>query len=880
MATPSRDNTSQTEPARFSHPAAGGVVVLVAGLSAAWFAAGSTGLLGHPLQHAMTWLCLALATIAAWPPRRSLAAWAVLTGGAVLAVAFTSSNLPAVNVLAVAVMLAAIAQSSRGLTFVVPASAGSTPRSATISPPAEAGPTNRGMTGRLALIAALAATVLGCFRLACSSIPAVWLAADAAGRALGRVAGWITGNRETIGATFGGIDFLVAMAAVYVAWVVCTAPPRRRHALWAAAAIVIGQFIYLIALGCSQQLLDLLPDLATPPPIDLESYVGIWTWGNGLRTLIPWNVPLLALLIHGSILAVMVRGAAWLPAVELSRSDIESQKERDRREDVPGSVLVRDMLFGFGPALLAVAAALLTALAVNPSDLRGKTVVAYQTSAADFAPPQYDSDAGQYAMLAPLVESLGGKFKLSKDLSGQDLAEADVLLLVDAGQPLPPGTLGRVWDYVRGGGSLLLVGQASLPVQDVLDPLAVRFRPGAAVGRTDGWEHSYDVLAHAATAGLDDLRNRFGVQSGVALRVRWPARPVLVGRWGWSEPPNDAAVAAASQLGDLVLAAEQGCGAGRAVVLGDASALHNETLAGDYPFVGRLLGYLAHRPASPQDLWRQLLALAALAAMLALLCFRSAEKADSPHLHERGTVPFFQPAAWQVMLTGAVLAATLVCVTTAAYWSGRVLPDGRSHSAGGFNNVAYIDASHLESYGGQPGDRQNARGIAGLLRTLMRQGYLPLLASDLTKERLSRAGLLISIGPARQFSTAEREAIKDFVGGGGTLVCLVGAEEARPSAPLLADFGLKVPPSPVPPGEKAREPEPLGAFQQTFTQATGDRYVQFYAGWPVEETKPPKPRAQPTDESPDESRNEAMEEPTGDPGNKATPWVAWFEREE
>jgi hypothetical protein len=136
----------------------------------------------------------------------------------------------------------------------------------------------------------------------------------------------------------------------------------------------------------------------------------------------------------------------------------------------------------------------------------------------------------------------------------------------------------------------------------------------------------------------------------------------------------------------------------------------------------------------------------------------------------------------------------------------------------------------LEAYSS---DLWTNHGIAGLARTLMRQGYLPLLAADLSDDRLERAGLLISIGPAREFSARERDTVKDFVAKGGTFICLAGAEEARPSASLLADFNFSISPSPVPPGEKTPEPEPLGAFRQSFGTAN-KRYVQFYAGWPVE----------------------------------------------
>ena len=91
--------------------------MLTAGMAAAWFAAGSTGLLAHPLQRALTWLALAVALMAAWPRNvRSFGTWAILASGVILGLLFTASAIPTLNVLAVAVVLAAIAQVSRDLT--------------------------------------------------------------------------------------------------------------------------------------------------------------------------------------------------------------------------------------------------------------------------------------------------------------------------------------------------------------------------------------------------------------------------------------------------------------------------------------------------------------------------------------------------------------------------------------------------------------------------------------------------------------------------------------------------------------------------------------------------------------------------------------------
>jgi hypothetical protein len=777
------------------------VVMLAAGMAAAWFAAGSTGLLGHPLQRALTWLALAVALVAAWPNKRhSFGTWAILAIGAIVALCFTASTIPTLNVLAVAVMLAAISQVSRNL------------------------------TARVALIAALGATALACFRLATTSVPTVWLLADGIGWLLGRFAGWLAGCRLEVGATFGGIDFLVLTFTIYAAWLLCTVPPRRSRAVWLAAIIVVCHFAYLVALAYSEKLLALLPALVVPPASD-TSQVGVWTWSNGLRTLIPWNMPLLAMVIDLVIVTAMVANSPWLPIVEIDPEKLKRQKAREAKEEVPGTVLLKDMLFQFGPPLLAVAVALLAALAVNRSDLKGKKIVAYDKGFLNWIKPEYGSQYdGRFGMLPAFVESLGGKFEHSKHLAETDLADADVLLLIHPDEPWSTETLDRVWSYVRGGGSLLLAAEPAIHQDDslssfneVLAPSAMEVRFDTAVSRPDQWEQSYDVMAHPAAAGIDDLRNRFGIQLASSIRTNWPARPMLVGRWGWSDPGNDAistggpSYAAGDRLGDLVLAAEQRVGQGRVLVLGDTSPLQNDGLPSAFPFTGRLLSYLANRPSSPQAAWRQWLTLVTLLAMVGLLAGR--------------------PAAWQTMLTASVLGVTLLCCTAVNYWSGHVLPDGHSITSGNIHNVAYVDASHLEAYQSESQTERGAsrgRGIAEFMRTLMRQGYLPLLAPDVTPERIKRCGLFISIGPASEFTAAECDAVKQFVNAGGTFVCMVGGEESRPIAPLLAEFGFKVPHSPAPPGEDAREVAPLSGFQQVFGERSANRHVQFYAGWPIE----------------------------------------------
>ena len=589
------------------------VVILAVGMIAAWLAAGSTGLLAHSLQHALTWLALAIVLAAAWPrENRSAGTWAILAIGAAFGLCFTASALPTINVLAVAVVLAAIGQVSRGL------------------------------TARVSLITALAAGILAIYRFACDCFPMVWLAADLKGWMLGRAAGWLAGSPLQVGSTFGGLDFLVLMTAIYIGWLVCTEKPRFARGLWAAAAIVIGHFVYLAVLANSEKLLAALPDLVMPKESDIN-HVGVWTLGNGLRMLIPWNVPLLAVLINVVIAVVMFRWATWLPVIEIDPKVLKKQKEKEEKEEVPGKVLATDMLFRFGPPLLAVAATLLVALGVNHSDLKGKTVVAYEKGYVNWLKPEYESQTdGFSACCRCLSRAWGASSCGPRSFRSRIWPRPTFLILVHPDEPWPEETLQRIWKYAYCGGSLLLVADPAVhevnsqsSFNDVLKPTAMRVRQDTAVTRTGNWEQSYEVLSHPAVAGMDDWRNRFGFELGSSIRTRWPARPVLVGRWGWSDPGSDAVLTGESHynagelLGDLVLAAEQSFGNGRIFVLGNTSPLRNEMLANAYPFVGRLFGYLAHRPSSPQLLWRQLLGLAAVLMLIALLAIR--------------------PAAWQVM---------------------------------------------------------------------------------------------------------------------------------------------------------------------------------------------------------------------------------------
>jgi len=765
----------------------GVTVAALAGLAGGWIAAGSTGLLGHPLRHALTWLAVGTA-ICADRTGRSWAQRAILLLAVVAAALMTMSQLAAVNVLAVAAVLAALA----------------------------AGRHDAGWRAMGA--AALAVTVLAVYRLALVAGGSVWIAADRFGGLIGRAAGVLTARPLWVGATFAGLDFLVAMTVLYAGWLVFAPGRRGRRAAWGAAGILVAHGLYLVGLTYADALAAAPPDPHGPAD---------WSWKAAAATLVPWNLPALAGLLHLLVAGAMLRWTSWPPepAVDAAYDDARSSPLR---------------CFRRGPTAWAAtlaAAAILPIAAILPTgrcSLEGKRVVVYEKGYLNWLKPTHGDygrlSIGMYGMMEQYVESLGGQFARSAELSQEDLDSADVLILIypddpwEASRPGQPGQLERIEQFVRRGGSLLVLGEHTVwedgpggaRFNDVLEPTGMRVRFDSATFEVGGWLHSYEALSHPATAGLRDGRNEFGVVIGASVAARPPAVPLLVGRWGWADPGDMGGNSkmgndrydAGEKLGDIVLAAEQRLGAGTIVAFGDTSSMTNGITIGSHVFTSRLLGYLAARPGTGQDAVRQaatVLLAVTLVGLLALGC---------------------RPA--RIAAAVAVLGASLTICTAVSHELGKVLPDGRRSKP---NKLAYIDSTHMEA---ASEEAWRPDGTMGLEMTLIRSGYLVLSLPEFTPERLRRAGLVVSIAPAREYTKAERQAVRDFVEEGGIFICTVGWDRRRASRSLLADFGLAVgldpPGSPGPP----KEPQPLGHYKAPY-MARGSRqaYVRFNAAWPV-----------------------------------------------
>ncbi len=768
------------------------MVAAVAGLAAAWVAAGSVGLLAHPLQRALTLGSLGAAVLVLPSPFERTGSFLLRAGAAaVVAVAMIASSLPAANISGVAFVLVLLAFRFSG----------------------------RDRSVLLATATGVAALAL--YRTAYTTIPLVWMAADSLGRELGHLAGLLSARPLHVGATFAGLDYLVVMLALSATWIATTARPRRWRAIYALAAILAGHLIYLVIVS---YIPDLLALVSRPAPAEK------WSWAGLFHKVVPWNVPVLACVIHVLIAAILFR---WSESVGWAGPTNSGKGRGATGGHSPPYVLIRGrnhVIPGLdrGPQSAIVLAVLLlpvvTSLYPASPGLQGKKIVFYEKGFLNWLTPTHGSygrlGSGMYGMLPVFLESLGAKAVISKDLSDEDLHDAAALVLVFPDQPWTEGQLARIWGFVRGGGSLLVLGEhttrdrdGSSRFNEVLEPTKMRVAFDCATFAVGGWLQSYEAMIHPTVAGIPDDRNQLGIVIGASLQAGWRARPIAVGRWGWSDLGDEGSgramignerYDAGEKLGDLLLAAEQPFGKGKIVAFGDTSSFTNGINVSSHVFTSRLFAYLADGSVRAHVLWRQLLGLLLCVGIVGLLLGRPNERT--------------------VALVVLGLAGSLIVTSAATSHAWEFFPDGRLKSP---NNLAYIDASHLEA---SSGESWRGDGLGGLILTLMRNGYLTLALPEVSTERLERAGLLISVAPQRCLSPSERAVLRDFVNRGGVFILTVGGDEAGPCRPLLSDFGFDIGTD----GVHAPETVPMGHFKSPYLRSEEQRvFVRFHAAWPV-----------------------------------------------
>ncbi len=287
--------------------------------------------------------------------------------------------------------------------------------------------------------------------------------------------------------------------------------------------------------------------------------------------------------------------------------------------------------------------------------------------------------------------------------------------------------------------------------------------------------------------------------------MRWPARPLLVGRYALSDRGDrgntgrgaflgDYAYAPGERLGDLPVAAIARPGLGRVVVFGDTSSFQNVVLPFSYPFVADLFDDLA-RPAGAHAGSVETAAgvMAIALCLLGIAGWRAA------------------PIGLAAAVATAALATTAGCAPAPLQ---RLTPGAP---------VALVDAAHMNAYATA---LWHERSIGGLIVNLQRNGYLPLIVRRRLPARIDPSMLPVILAPRTPLTRREVASLAAHLESGGAALVAAGSDHRDAVGALLARYGLSI-------GTLPLGPVPIVADMDRASFERALRRPQFRSAWPV-----------------------------------------------
>ncbi len=450
--------------------------------------------------------------------------------------------------------------------------------------------------------------------------------------------------------------------------------------------------------------------------------------------------------------------ARWIPALPYDRGQILSVA---------------------GPA--ALLAGVFVLACPSPVKERGNRVLLYDRGHVMWMHPVFgwygDKSGGMFGNLPRYLDFRG--FEAKRDtISEENLRGVDLLVTINLAEPFTEEEHRLTWDFVEGGGALLCLGDhtgmASIrePFNALLNPVGIRFRFDSAKGFSESWVDGMEWRPHETTRVVKDETST-QIWTGASLDLDWSAEPVILGKFAWSDS-GDAENAMRSYLGDfkynhgelmsdVVLVAEARYGSGKVLVFGDTSTFQNGALVMGDEFAHACIQWLCkverdgvlEKIRTPLGL--ALLATAAVSLFLAGLSYVGI-----------------------ILFSLSLMASPLVTAFTGAPPARYGTPE---------ELVAYVDKAHGEWF---DLNSWNKDSIGGLSYNLMRNGFLPFVLREFSKERLMESDLMLVSAPTRNLSDLEIEFIDSFVKSGSVLIVNMGYEQYKTAPALLNHFGFSL----------------------------------------------------------------------------------------
>lgn len=443
----------------------------------------------------------------------------------------------------------------------------------------------------------------------------------------------------------------------------------------------------------------------------------------------------------------------------------------------------------------------------SPLPTKPGKIVFYNEGHVDWNVPIFGKYGGKKGgMFGLLLQHLRAKhYEVTVDtITQKSLGNARILVLINMNRICTKNEKQLIWEFVNKGGSLLVLGDHTgvdhirKPFNDLLSPVKINFNFDSAISLIHIWNHAIEIKPHYINKNIKDESNlQIGI--GASLSLTHPARPVIVGKYGFSDSGDmkaenrgylgDMRYSQGEKLGDLILAAENNYGDGKVLVFGDTSSFQNGALVQSSQFVDRVFIWLNSRGKVSYPYNRYILTLLILLVVILL-----------------GTQKGYAKSIMIFLINLCVIASLVMAIIQPFKLRGQEKIKAK---------VAYIDISHferinLDSWG-------NPKGFGGLTYNLIRNGFYPQVLKTFDESKILGAELLLIIAPAKPFHERELKLLQEFVRRGGSLILTVGWEEKTGCKRLLQYFGLDI-------GNI-----PLGRV----SPSQNLQKITFYEAWPV-----------------------------------------------
>jgi hypothetical protein len=367
----------------------------------------------------------------------------------------------------------------------------------------------------------------------------------------------------------------------------------------------------------------------------------------------------------------------------------------------------------------------------------------------------------------------------------QALTDADVLMLINLNRSLSSDDLEGIWSFARDGGSLLVFADhTSMFASDedfragkdytneILLPTGIRVNPDTADNVQGHWIYATTSLPHFVTRDLGAEITTSSV--GASLDLRGQARPVIIGRYSFSDMANitipghlgDRSYERGEGLGDLILAASDTYGRGNILVFGDTSYIFNSDMPFRYKLARDSMAWLMSHESQTMA-FIQWISFAVLGLMALFYLYSKQSAAGS--ISRQATVSLI--VALSLLFSGA-LSGSLIQI-----------PEQE-------RDIAWMDHSHLNQFNL---NNYEADSIDGLATNLIRNGYMPLVLDERRDfSEILKGDILAIIAPTERYSPQEASVLKNFVEEGGLLIMAAGRDSRGPLDSVLNTFNLDI----------------------------------------------------------------------------------------